>query len=84
MNNSSDLLRTTLENLHIKIDKHINSTINSRIPVAMEVLLAADILRQSKDVCISIASKNCKERVQQWINSHVNAGRKMYAPKFCF
>ncbi|KAF2904562.1 hypothetical protein ILUMI_01609 [Ignelater luminosus] len=71
---TSRLANSSLNALREHIDKELKSFSNARIASAVDSLLAMDVLTQTKDVCVSIATRLCRERVQQWINSHVNLG----------
>lgn len=43
-----------------------------KIPTCIESLLAIDTLSQAKTSCISIAVRICKDRVKEWIKSHID------------
>lgn len=49
-----------------------SAILKEKIPPCMESLLAIDTLSHTKTTCVSITVRTCKDRVKQWIDSHVN------------
>ncbi|KAK4877815.1 hypothetical protein RN001_010321 [Aquatica leii] len=62
---------TSLENLKNDIDCFVKSTTETRISLAMDALLGTVVLKETKALCIAIAVRNSLERVQEWVNTHI-------------
>ncbi|KAK9745298.1 Codanin-1 C-terminus [Popillia japonica] len=45
-----------------------------RLTTSIGVLLSVDELPQTRETCVLITKRLCRERIQQWINSHINIG----------
>ncbi|XP_050501574.1 codanin-1 isoform X2 [Diabrotica virgifera virgifera] len=67
----SQLAQEYLNKLHQKCFSELSNILRERIPVTLENLLALDTLQETKTTCISIAARMCKDRLKQWIGSHM-------------
>ncbi|CAG9831361.1 unnamed protein product [Diabrotica balteata] len=65
------LAQDYLNKLLQKCFSELSNILSERTPVTVENLLALDTLQQTKTTCISIAARMCKDRLKQWIGSHM-------------
>lgn len=65
------MAQANLQSLKEKCDAGALDIMRERVPPSVANLLSVDVLPQTRDVCISITSRMCAERVRQWTNTHV-------------
>ncbi|KAI4454819.1 codanin-1 [Holotrichia oblita] len=70
----NELIPQYLKQLQEICAEEIEKITKTRIIASIEALLAVDELPQTKETCVLITKRLCFERVQQWINSHINIG----------
>ncbi|XP_018572391.1 codanin-1 [Anoplophora glabripennis] len=69
----NQMTHSSLQTLKENCDAEVSTITSERIPTCIANLLSVDVLPQTRNVCVSIATRMCAERVQQWINSHVTS-----------
>ncbi|XP_044260960.1 codanin-1 [Tribolium madens] len=52
-------------------ESEIEKILDSKVKNGVEALLAMDVLPQTREVCVGITRKMCRERVRQWVEAHV-------------
>ncbi|KAJ8916530.1 hypothetical protein NQ315_000172 [Exocentrus adspersus] len=62
---------SSLQALREACGKEVLSLTKARVGPSISNLLSVDVLPQTRDVCVSITTRMCVERVQQWVNSHI-------------
>lgn len=73
-NKINDLSAIYLKELQEICAKETENLTSERIPLSLNALLAVDELEQTKKTCCIITRRLCMDRVQQWLDSHVNIG----------
>ncbi|XP_017786758.1 PREDICTED: codanin-1 [Nicrophorus vespilloides] len=68
------LLQSKLKDLLFTCNEEINKQIEAKVKNSVCLLLADEELKQTKSVSSSIAIRMCRNRVQQWVIAHLNAG----------
>lgn len=69
--NISQLAEADTKALKDKCNTLVSDVLKKKIPPSIESLLALDSTTQMKMVCVTLATKISKERVKQWIVTHV-------------
>lgn len=69
-----DFTAICLKNLKNYCSDQVEIMIEERVETCIALLLSAEELPEVKRVCVWITKRMCLERVNQWINSHVNPG----------
>ncbi|KAF5291760.1 hypothetical protein FQA39_LY14248 [Lamprigera yunnana] len=66
-----ELATSAFENLKNDIDIFISKETETRIRATMDGLLASNVLKETKQLCITIACRLCIKRIQNWVEAHV-------------
>lgn len=65
------MAQSNLQSLMENCEVEVSDITKKRVPFSVVNLLSIDVLPQTKNVCITITSRMCMERVQQWLKTHV-------------
>ncbi|CAG9815027.1 unnamed protein product [Phaedon cochleariae] len=67
----TQMAQKQLSTLLDRCKTEVTGILCGKIPPSIDSLLAIDTLPQTKNACVSISAKICKERIKQWMNAHV-------------
>ncbi|XP_018323573.1 codanin-1 [Agrilus planipennis] len=80
-NELNAVVRTKINEFSVKkvseleelIENTVDKQISDRVPVCCDLLLSFDALPQTRKVCGVISCRMCKEKVSEWVKTHITA-----------
>lgn len=66
-----------IDKYHKRVEEEIENVIKLRLNIALSALLGPDVIELSiSNICQGIAARKLRERVVNWLQSHINIAGK--------